>query len=46
MWQTSGTAMRQCSIKLENQKGAPPAAKDLIMANPINSLIVFKLPFM
>lgn len=34
MWQTSDTAMKQCSVKLDNQKGAP-TVKDLIIANII-----------
>lgn len=34
MWQTSGTAMKQSSIKLDNQIAAP-TVKDLIIANMI-----------
>lgn len=45
MWQTSGTAMKQCSVKLDNQKGAP-TVKDLIIANMINSLIVYNVYYM
>lgn len=43
MWLTCGTETRRYYIKLENQRGTRPAVKDLIIANTINSLIVFNV---
>lgn len=45
MWQSSSTAIKQRSLKLDNQKGAP-TVKDLIIANMVNSLIVYHVYYM